>query len=438
MTTSDPPAPRAGIGGYPERVAAATGCFVWVWLPGATDPVVAGRLETTGTSEFGPVLSFAYGRSYRARRDAISLFTPELPLTDATFDPMAPQDARRDPVPLASCLRDAAPDAWGRRVLNLRVGTDPDIALSELTYLLASTSDRIGALDFQLSAQQYVPRGDVATLEQLLAVVEATEAGEPIPDDLAAAAGHGTSIGGARPKALLSEGGRQLIAKFFSSTDDRPVVKAEALGMMLAREVGIDVPDVDVVSIAGKEVLLVERFDRPAGDRRTMLLSGLTVLGLGEYSARYGSYPMLADVVVTSFADPARALEQLYRRMVFNIVIGNNDDHLRNVAAFWDGVAPSLAPAYDLTPQPRRTQVSAQAIAVTDDGDRASQLWVARKAAKAFRLAPAAADAIIDNIVTGVRAGYHAAADRARLTGAERATLLGREILNPYIFYDSP
>lgn len=411
---------------------------MWVWLPGTSQPVVAGRVQITGTSTFGSVLSFTYGRHYREMPGAISLFAPELPLRAGTFDPMAPATPGRDPVPLAGCLRDSAPDAWGRRVINLRFGPDADVELSELTYLLASSSDRIGALDFQLSSTEYQPRGGEATLEQLVEVVERTEAGEPIPDELAAAAGHGTSIGGARPKALIADGPRQLIAKFSSSTDDRPVVKAEAVGMILARKVGIDAPDVGVVHAAGKDVLLVDRFDRTSDGARRILLSGLTVLGMSELSARYSSYPMLADAIVSSFAHPRPALEQLYRRLVFNIAIGNNDDHLRNVAAFWDGRSLELAPAYDLTPQPRRSQVSAQAIAVTDDGDRASQLWVARKAAPAFHLSLPAANAIIEDITSDVRAHFDDAADRAELTSTERNTLLGREILNPYIFYDAP
>jgi serine/threonine-protein kinase HipA len=416
----------------------ASGAFVWVWLPGSTEPVVCGRIEQIGDSALGPVLAFTYGRSYRDTAGAISLYTPELPLQAGTFDPMRPQQTTRDPVPLASCLRDAAPDAWGRRVLNLRVGRDRDVDLSELTYLLTSSSDRIGALDFQLSSTEYVPRGGDATLEQLLAVAELTENGEPIPEDLAAAAGHGTSIGGARPKALLAGGPTGMIAKFSSSGDTRPVVKAEALAMTLARSVGIEVPAVRVVQSDGKDVLLVDRFDRTPDGTRRLLLSGLTVLGLSENAARYGSYPMLADAIVTSFAAPQQALEQLYRRLVFNIVVGNNDDHLRNIAAFWDGRSLSLAPAYDLTPSPRHTQVSTQAIAITDDGNRASQLWVARRAATAFRITTVHADAVIQQIVDTVRHEFDTAADAAELTRAERETLLGREILNPYAFYDTP
>ncbi|MDQ2757833.1 MAG: HipA domain-containing protein [Actinomycetota bacterium] len=430
-----------------EPAAAVDGCYVWTWLPGAGTPVVAGRLEVTGSSPSGPVLSFVYGRSYLARPSAVSLFSPELPLTPGSVDPMSPVDLRRDPVPLASCLRDAAPDAWGRRVINLRHGGAPEVPLSELSYLLRSSSDRIGAVDFQESSTSYVPRGGTATREQLyslLVAADLTDAGEVIPPDLLAAAGHGTSVGGARPKALLRDGQRHLVAKFSSSTDDRPVVKAEALGMLLAARAGIEVAPVEVVSVRGRDVLLVERFDRPAPDdgtdpaSRRSLLSGLTILGVSELGARYASYPDLADAIASSFAHPGQALEQLFRRLVLNMAIGNNDDHLRNVAALWDGHRLSLAPAYDLTPQPRRTQVSTQAIGVTPEGQRASQLWVARAAAPAFRLTPPQAEAIIDHVVTTVREGFTDAADRARLTAAERAGLWEREILNPYLFYDTP
>ncbi len=423
------------------------GCYVWTWLPGEGTPVVAGRLEVTRSSPSGPVLSFAYGRSYLARTDAVSLFTPELPLRVGSVDPMSPADARREPVPLPSCLRDAAPDAWGRRVINLRHGGNPELQLSELSYLLLSSSDRIGAVDFQESATQYLPRGGPATreqLESLMLAADLTDAGSEIPADLLAAAGHGTSVGGARPKALLRDGRRHVVAKFSSSTDDRPVVKAEALGMLLAHQAGIEVAAVEVVSVRGRDVLLVERFDRPRpGDAadpasRRLLLSGLTVLGVSELGARYASYPDLADAIASSFAHPGRALEQLFRRLVLNMAIGNNDDHLRNVAAFWDGHRLALSPAYDLTPQPRRTQVSTQAIGILPDGQRASQLWVARAAAPAFRLTPPQADTIIDHVVTAVRDGFVDAADRARLTAAERAGLWQREILNPYLFYDTP
>jgi serine/threonine-protein kinase HipA len=171
--------------------------YVWVWLPGEVEPVVAGVVVATEQRLGGEeVLLFSYGRSYLSRPDAISLWTPELPLIDGTIDP-------RQPVP------NAAPDAWGRRVINLRRGFDAGGRVDELTYLLSSGSNRIGALDFQFRSDVYESRNEVATLEQLMNLAELVEAGEPIPDSLAAAAQHGTSIGGARPKALLSDGDRQ-------------------------------------------------------------------------------------------------------------------------------------------------------------------------------------------------------------------------------------
>lgn len=215
--------------------------YVWVWLSGAQEPVVAGVLTGSGGRFQGQeVLTYTCARSYRERADAISLFTPELPLRAGTFDPAAPsqipgtiaptaqasnpfaRNRRRSPLPMHGCLRDAAPDAWGRRIINLRLAGNPKAELDELTYLEASGSNRIGALEFQDSATEYVARGTPASLEQLLHAAELVEAGAALPVELAAAAIHGTSIGGARPKALLEDGGRHLIAKFSSSTDTGP------------------------------------------------------------------------------------------------------------------------------------------------------------------------------------------------------------------------
>jgi serine/threonine-protein kinase HipA len=433
--------------------------YAWVWLPGATDPVVAGVL--TGTDMLFSnqrVITFTYARSYREREHAISLFTPELPLQAGTFDPSrpgetfgamvatstlsiggpAPAQRRRSELPLHGCLRDAAPDAWGRRVINLRLATDVDQELSELTYLRHSGSDRIGALDFQDSATDFQPRGDVATLEQLLHAAQLLEAGEPLPADLAAAAGHGTSIGGARPKALLRDGSRQLIAKFPSSTDTRPVVKAEAASMLLAARVGLDVAPVEIIPVDGRDVMLVERFDRgPEGSRRAMV-SALTVLGENEMGSRHASYVDLAESVRTGpWTEPADTLREVFQRMVFNVCVGNTDDHLRNHAAFWEGHRLTLTPAYDLEPVSRSTQVASHAIALTRT-ERVSQLRLCRAAAAEFHVTPVDADAVIDHIVSGIRAEWEDVCDQARLTTAERDALNGREILNPYIFYDDP
>src|SRR5450631_33703 len=189
--------------------------FAWVWLPGASEPVVAGRLDVVGDQ-----LAFTYGRSYLARTGAISLFTPELPLRAGRTLPSPDRDT-------FGCIRDAAPDAWGQRVILFRLGgrltRDSDTGSPPmLTYLLEAASNRIGALDFQAGAEHYVPRQGAATLADMLAAADRLQAGQAIPAELEPALLAGTTIGGARPKATLVDGGRELIAKFSSTTDPYP------------------------------------------------------------------------------------------------------------------------------------------------------------------------------------------------------------------------
>ncbi len=424
----------------PTRPKQQRDAFVWVWLREQVDPVVAGVISPTGgklASE--PVLAFRYASSYLERPNAMSLWEVELPLNGLTFDPSRPP-VGRDPLSLASCLRDGAPDAWGRRVINLRLGQDADSHVDELTYLLGSGSDRIGALDFQSSPSEYVSRNDAASLEQLMEFAALVEAGEQVPDSLLAAAQHGTSIGGARPKALLTDGPRRLVAKFSSSSDDWPVVQAEALAMLLAARAGINVAPVEVRRVNGQEVLLVERFDRGvtaagAVTRRSML-SMLTVLGLHASGSWGASYADIAQAIRTGpWTEVPSTLEEMFSRLVFNIFIGNNDDHLRNHAAFWDGRALSLTPAYDLAPQTRNSETSSQAIAVTRDGRRASQLQLALAVAGEFHLTPSRAVAIIEQQRAAINTHWDECADLARLTGAQRSLLYGRQFLNPYIDY---
>src|SRR5947209_7872549 len=189
----------------PRAVPAPTHAYVWTWLPGNTEPVVAGLLTSVGRE-----LQFTYGRSYLARNTAIPLYTPELPLQGGPLPLL-------NGLSMPNCIRDAAPDAWGRRViLNLKFGAkgnDIDtIELDELTFLLESGSDRVGALDFQESAEHYMPRdGGNASLEELLTAAERVEKGIPLTAELGRALLHGTSIGGARPKATITSDDRKYI-----------------------------------------------------------------------------------------------------------------------------------------------------------------------------------------------------------------------------------
>jgi len=305
--------------------------FVWVWLPEETEPVIAGQIVR---EDIG--FSFLYGQSYLRRSNAIALSLNELPLTAGQQSPLKG-------LSIAGCLRDAAPDTWGRRViLNKLVGnkgTQADPAeLDELTYFLESGSDRIGGLDFQVSASEYIPRQhEGASLEELFTSAERVEEGIPLSPELDQALQHGSSIGGARPKALITDGNKKLIAKFSLQSDTYNIVKGEFVAMKLAEICGLDVVSVKLEKAMSKDVLLVERFDRTLADngwQRKLMRSALTLLQLDNMMARYASYEDLAELIRRRFTSPKATLEELFKRLVFNILSGNNDDHARNHAEF--------------------------------------------------------------------------------------------------------
>jgi serine/threonine-protein kinase HipA len=400
--------------------------FVWVWLPGAAYPVVAGRLDVTGDT-----LAFTYGRSYLARDERIALYLPELPLRRGRI--MPPSGT------IAGCIADAGPDAWGRRViLNHRLGggAEDTAELSQLTYLLESGSDRIGALDFQASATEYVPRSrGEARLAELAALAESArkvEEGIPLSPALDEALLHGSSVGGARPKVLLRDGARRLIAKFSSSTDVFPVVKAEFVAMELARRAGIDVAAVELTEALGKDVLLVERFDRPSPQGRRAMVSALTILGLDEWGGRYASYEALADEIRARFTKPKATLLELFSRLSFNVLAGNTDDHARNHAAFWDGAELTLTPAYDVCPLPRAGGEASQAMAIGRDGYRLSQIAACVSRASTYLLSEREAREIVDRQVATIEDEWGDVCELAGLSEVDRRRLWRSAFLNPY------
>ena len=404
--------------------------FAWIWLPGETEPVVAGRLAAVGTRYL-----FNYGKSYLQRDNAIAIYDAELPLRPGLL-PLLPG------LSIPGCLRDASPDAWGRRViLNRKFGTkasgiDP-AALNELSYLMESGSDRIGALDFQLSPTVYEPRNaSGAPFEELIEAAERVENGIPLTPELAQALQHGTSIGGARPKALIQSDSRKFIAKFSTSSDLYSVVKAEYVAMRLAGLAGLTVAPVALERAAGRDVLLVERFDRTAtakGWQRTSLVSALTMLALDEMMARYASYETLSELVRARFTSAPETLRELFSRVVFNILVGNSDDHARNHAAFWDGHMLTLTPAYDICPQARHGQVASQAMLITGD-NRSSRVATCLAAAPLFLLSEENAVGIIANQVACIEQKWSTVCDEASMTEVDRNLLWGNQLMNPYAF----
>ena len=406
--------------------------FVWIWLPGATTPVVAGRLE----ADNGKLL-FNYGKSYLERvadhPSAIPIYDAELPLQAGAL-PLA------EGLSMPGCIRDAAPDAWGRRVIINRMlglkGADTDTArMDELTYLLESGSDRTGALDFQHSPTEYVPRfADNASMEELIESAERVEKGIPLAPELDRALLHGSSIGGARPKALIQHQGKKYVAKFASASDLYSVVKAEFIAMRLAQLAGLDVAPVRLARAANKEVLLVERFDRQQKHgswSRKAMVSALTLLGLDEMMARYASYETLAEIIRHRFTNPKDTLRELFSRLAFNILCGNTDDHARNHAAFWDGKGLTLTPAYDICPQGRTGNAASQAMRITGNHN-SSQLQTCLQAAKHFLLAEDQARNIFMQLIATIEQHWEAVCAEAELSEVDKKLLRGRQFLNPF------
>lgn len=404
--------------------------FVWIWLPGAVEPIVAGKL-----TPYGKTLVFNYGKSYLSRDDAIAIYDPELPLVAGVL-PLFPG------MRMPSCIRDSSPDSWGRRVIiNKKLGYGGryvDISqLDELTYLLESGSDRIGALDFQLSPTVYEPRYSVNTpLEELLEAADLVVKGLPLSPALSEALNHGTSIGGARPKALIEDSNKQYIAKFSLSTDLYSLVKTEFVAMSLASLVGLHVAPVSLTRSSNKDVLLVERFDRVLSEKgwhRKSMVSALTLLELDEMMARYASYENLAEVIRYRFTDASITLKELFGRITFNILVGNTDDHARNHAAFWDGKMLTLTPAYDICPQNRTGREASQGMLIAGDS-RMSKLSVCLDAAHIYLLSEKDALAIIEHQIKTIGTRWESVCEQAKLNEIDKKFMFGRQFLNPFAF----
>lgn len=404
--------------------------FVWIWLPNATTPVVAGKL-TRQNNRF----IFNYGRSYLNRENAIAIYDPELPL-------QAGEIPLNNAMVIPSCIRDASPDAWGRRVIiNRKFGNRKNDAnvddLDELSYLLESGSDRIGALDFQLSATEYIPRQRKnASLEELQQSAGRVEKGVPLTKELDEAFNHGTSIGGASPKALIDAEDKKFIAKFSSASDTYDVIKGEYIAMRLAAIVGLNVANVSLEKASNKDVLLIERFDRVFENNkwfRRSMVSALTLLELDEMQARHASYQHFATIIRHRFEHPRQTLKELFGRIVFNILSGNTDDHARNHAAFWDGKVLSLTPAYDICPQNRQGGEASQAMLINDNNNL-SRITTCLDAAHHFLLSKEDAVELIKTMIDVIDKNWKCVCDEAFMSEVDRNFYWKRIFMNPYAF----
>jgi len=327
--------------------------YVYLQLPQSLEVVTAGYYEL-GFPNGVATGAFVYNPDYLRRSDVVPLEPFELPLS-----PRRAQTVKLRGI--FGCLRDASPDAWGRRIIEKHLGrTD----LTEADYLLHSPEDRAGALSFGHGKQPPAPRREFNQVIQLDALLTAAErfmdddsSKAPAAEQASELLHPGTSMGGARPKSVVEDSAGLWVAKFPDRGDKWNNARVEGAMLALAAECGIRVARHRIETIAGKDVLLVQRFDRtltPQGYLRHRMVSGLTVLGAEDSHTDRGrwSYLLLADELRRRSARPTQDLEELLRRMAFNALISNTDDHPRNHALIAPTAQWELSPAYDLTPNP--------------------------------------------------------------------------------------
>lgn len=382
---------------------------VFIHLPGATEAVPAGRLTLIEQGTQVQASTFAYGRRYVARANAVPVDPVALALLPAQND-----QPRLPPAGLAlfGALRDATPDAWGRRVIENRLRAPPN-GLPESVYLDHAGPHRAGALDVRetpTSPPNHSSLPSALDLQHLLDAAARIEQGEPVPAHLEVFFAGGPSVGGARPKAVISADGREWIAKFSARSDPFNVPLIEFATLELAREAGLRVPPLRIETLAdGRQVMLIQRFDREpvhGGIARKHMVSALTLLALPEQASPDSSYAAIADAIgqYGVSGQIAADREELFARMVFNILVSNDDDHLRNHAFLFDAHSQGwrLSPLYDVVPKPQVAQERVLHLSVGPQG-RLARLDNAMAGAGRFGLLPPRAAGIIDRIVSVVR-----------------------------------
>jgi serine/threonine-protein kinase HipA len=375
--------------------------FVFMHLAGG--PVPAGRLTMLEDGRVSHAI-FEYGARYLQRPDRVPVDPVTLPLPEP--DAASVRYRTAEGFAVFNGIRDAAPDGWGRLLMTKAAG---DRHMAEFDYLVASGDRRVGALAFGPTPERparQAPWGDadapgehfdLATL--LEASLRAQEV-DQLDDNLRQLLTAGSSMGGARPKAATDIDGEAWIAKFPDRADVYPASKVEFATMRLAARCGLNVPALDLQTVLGRDIYLIKRFDRHMLDgreRRIPFASGLTMLAAHEMEvARYG-YADLAAALRQYGSKPRQDLAELFARMVFNILVTNDDDHLRNHGFLYDGADWRLSPLYDVVPKPQVGLDRRLMLAVGPDG-RAATLANALAGAAQFGVSEEQARAVIERL----------------------------------------
>jgi serine/threonine-protein kinase HipA len=387
---------RSEFGSLAEEVAMSD-VEVHIELEGTTRQVGLLRHHSSGRGE---TATFEYTNEWLGSVACFSI-EPALRPTKGLFSPPPGMSH-------FGSLGDSAPDTWGRRIMQRAERRNADRegrrvrTLGELDYLLGvSDETRLGAMRFRRVGEKVFQAPDrtvppVVELGRLLQVTERLLRDEETDDDMRLIFAPGSSLGGARPKAsVIDQHGHLSIAKFPKDSDDYSIETWEEVALRLAERAGIETSHHELIHIAGKAVLLSRRFDR-RGAARTPFLSAMSMLGTRDVER--GSYPELADALVAHGARARSDAEQLYRRVVFSVLISNVDDHLRNHGFLWQGKGGwILSPAYDLNPTP--VDVKARVLATNIDLDEATcSIDLLESAAAFFGLQLPAARKIIRGV----------------------------------------
>ena len=392
-------------------------CYVYIVLPGETEFVTAGKLVLSTDRHGVATGRFVYGRRYLARAKAVPIDPFELKLRAGTFETRRLRG-------VFGALRDAGPDYWGRRLIEQRAGPAP---LGELDYLLQSPDDRAGALGFGLHPNPPPPRrrfNRVINLKRLQTLADAIIADEDLPAEPATEQAQalllaGTSMGGARPKVVIEDEAGLWLAKFNRPDDRWNHARVERAMLLLARECGLQTAESRLLRIGDRDALLVKRFDREkldGGYRRARMLSTLTLLRANDthQDRDKWSYVLLVEALRRISSEARQDAAALFRRMSFNALISNIDDHPRNHAVIAPDIDWRLSPAYDLTPaMPISIERRDLALVCGDLGRYANAENLLSQHTR-FLLDRAEAESIIDNMERAVRKRWH---DIARAQG---------------------
>ena len=331
-------------------------CYVYITLPNQYEQVTAGKFVLDTNIRGDNIGRFVYGKSYLARPDAVELDPIELKLTDKVYETAMLKG-------IFGSIRDASPDFWGRELIDRHLGGSVD----EIEYLLQSPDDRSGALGFGLNQIPPAPKKlfnqmiDLEDLQEYALDILNERSSDSLIDknkqkQIEKLLLLGTSMGGARPKAVVEADNSLWVAKFNAPTDYWNNALVEHAMLLLAQKCGLSVADSKVVDVAGKNVLLVKRFDREKTDLgylRSRMISSMTVLRSGDSHTerRNWSYVILAEELRKFSSSAKTDAKELFKRMAFNALISNTDDHPRNHAFIAKNANDwHLSPAYDLTP----------------------------------------------------------------------------------------